>query len=182
MAEREEEWAALLQSANAGDAAAYRAFLDSVAPVLRGIVRARGHHLGVECCEDIVQETLLAIHMKRRTWQPDSPVGPWLYAIARHKVVDAFRRRGSRIDLPVEDFAETLANPAGDEEALRRRDALRLIGRLDARSVALVTAVGIEGLDAAEAGRRLSMSEGAVRVALHRALKRLAALHEDEMR
>lgn len=179
MSESEEEWTALLRSANAGDAAAYRAFLDRIAPVLRGIVHTRGRHLGPETCEDILQETLLAIHAKRHTWNPDSPVRPWLYAIARHKVVDAFRRRGSRIDLPIEDFADTLPAPEADGATLRR-DALRLIGRLDDRSAALVTAIGIEGRDAAEVGAALSMSDGAVRVALHRALKRLAALYKDE--
>ncbi len=55
-----------------------------------------------------MQETLLAIHQKRHTWREDMPVRPWLYAIVRYKVVDAFRARGRRVQVPIEDFAEVL--------------------------------------------------------------------------
>jgi DNA-directed RNA polymerase specialized sigma24 family protein len=84
-----EDWSLLLKAANAGDRAAYARFLRAVTPTVRGIVRARGASLGEAGCEDVVQEVLLAIHLKRATWQQDAPVRPWLYAIARHKVVDA---------------------------------------------------------------------------------------------
>jgi DNA-directed RNA polymerase specialized sigma24 family protein len=84
-----------MRAANRGDATAYRRLLQAVTPVLRGVVRARGAALGPEGCEDVVQEVLLAIHLKRQTWREDAPLRPWLYAIARHKVVDAFRAAGS---------------------------------------------------------------------------------------
>src|SRR3546814_13079632 len=64
--------------------------------------------------EDIVQETLLAIHMKRHTWRDDAPVTPWLYAIARYKLIDAFRRRGRRMEVEVGEIAESLAQPEPD--------------------------------------------------------------------
>lgn len=175
MTDRHSEWSVLLRAANAGDARAYGRFLQQVTPVLRGIVRARGAALGPETCEDVVQEVLLAIHTKRQSWREDAPVAPWLYAIARHKVVDAFRARGQRIWLPIEDFAGHLpAEPEGDPTA--RHDVDRLIGRLDPRAAGIVRAVGIEGESMAETGARLGLSEGAVRVALHRALRRLARL------
>ncbi len=109
-----DDWVELLRAANGGDDRAYADFLKQVTPVLRGIVRAKGSSLGVTACEDIVQEVLLAIHLKRHTWNAEAPVRPWLYAIARHKVIDAFRGRGKRIDLPIEDFAESLAIEAGE--------------------------------------------------------------------
>jgi DNA-directed RNA polymerase specialized sigma24 family protein len=65
--ESEERWAKLLRAAKGGDQKAYRAFLADIAPVLRGLVRARGRGLGAADCEDIVQEVLLAIHLKRQT-------------------------------------------------------------------------------------------------------------------
>lgn len=176
MSVTDETLAGLLRAANAGDGRAYARFLTAVTPALRSVVRARGRGLGVEAQEDVVQEVLLAIHLKRHTWQSDSPVKPWLYAVARYKVVDAFRRLGSgRVHLPIEDFAEALEG-APAPEPLAARDAARLLGQIDARSAEIVRAVHLEGEETAQVGARLAMTEGAVRVALHRAMKRLAAL------
>jgi len=173
-----QDWAALLRAANAGDAGAYAVFLRLVAPVLRGIVRARGRgSLGDAACEDIVQEVLLAIHLKRHTWRDQDPVRPWLYAIARYKVVDAFRARGRRIDLPVEDFVDILPAPEVSDPT-ERSDMDKMIALLDPRAADIVRGIGLDGDSIADTGQRLGMTEGAVRVALHRALKRLAALRE----
>ena len=175
MTEPGEEWARLLEAANAGAGPAYARFLTAVAPVVRGIVRARGHALDPGQQEDIVQEVLLAVHVKRHTWDPARPVRPWLYAIVRHKVVDAFRRRGGRVDLPIEGFADLLPAEAAPEPAAAR-DAERLIARLDPRAGGILRALALDGESVADVGRRFAMSEGAVRVALHRALRRLARL------
>ena len=92
------EWGDLMRAANRGDAAAYNELLASLAPVLRSVTRrglARGG-LPVEDAEDIVQETLLAVHLKRQTWDESLPFMPWLRAVARNKLLDAVRRRGRR--------------------------------------------------------------------------------------
>lgn len=170
-------WEALMHAANRGDQRAYARLLTAITPVVRGIVRARGGSLGAEGCEDVVQEVLLTVHLKRQTWREDAPLRPWLYAVTRHKVIDAFRARGHRIDLPVEDFAEVLPAPEG-ADPFEARDMARVIDRLEPRAAEIVRAIGIGGETAAEAGARLGMSEGAVRVALHRALKSLARLRE----
>jgi RNA polymerase sigma-70 factor (ECF subfamily) len=176
-ASRDEDWDQLMRLANRGDAIAYARFLHAITPVLRGIVRARGAGLGAETREDIVQEVLLAIHLKRQTWREEDPIRPWIYAIARYKVIDAFRARGTRIDLPIEDFAEVLPAPSGADPTVES-DLRRMIARLDPRAADIVRSIGLEGASIAETGRRLDMTDGAVRVALHRALKRLAALRE----
>jgi RNA polymerase sigma-70 factor (ECF subfamily) len=176
-----DDWGALLDAANAGDGRAYAAFLRAITPVLRRIVRARAGGLGDAQCEDVLQEVLLAVHLKRHTWQVGAPVRPWLYAIARYKVVDAFRARGRRVDLPIEDFAEDLAAPAGPDPT-EAADMAKVLGMLDDRSRRIVQMIGIEGASAAEAGQALNMTEGAVRVALHRAFKTLAVLRERHVR
>jgi RNA polymerase sigma-70 factor (ECF subfamily) len=165
----------LLRAANRGDTRAYGAFLRAITPIVRGIARSRGAGLGPDALEDIVQETLLAIHQKRHTWREDQSVRPWLYAIVRYKVVDAFRARGRRVEVPVEAFAEVLpAEPAPDPT--ERSDAERVIDRLDPRAARIVRAVGLEGASIAETSAALHMTETAVRVALHRGLKKLAQL------
>lgn len=176
-----DEWGELLRAANGGDDRAYAAFLKQVTPVLRGIVRAKGGNLGVTACEDIVQDVLLAIHLKRHTWRTDVPVRPWLYAIARYKVIDAFRGRGQRIDLPIEDFAESLAMEVS-RDPTEAADMAKMIGMLDSRQAEIIRRIGLEGESASETGQALGMSDGAVRVALHRALKALVVLRERHMK
>lgn len=172
-----DDWGRLLALANSGDTRAYATFLRTITPVLRGVVRAKGGGLGEAVCEDVLQEVLLAVHLKRHTWQTDAPVRPWLYAIARYKVVDAFRARGGKVELPIEDFDDSLAADAGPDPT-EAADMARMIGMLDDRSGRIVRMIGIDGVSAAEAGQALNMTEGAVRVALHRAFKTLAALRE----
>jgi RNA polymerase sigma-70 factor (ECF subfamily) len=98
-----------------------------------------------------------------------------LYAVTRHKVVDAFRRRRASVHLPIDDYADVLEAEAVPD-ALAARDSAVLIGQLDARSAAIVRAVSLDGQSTAEVSARLEMSEGAVRVALHRAIQRMARL------
>lgn len=173
--DREARWAAMLRAGLAGDGAAYARFLREVTPVLRGVVRARGRALPPDSHEDIVQEVLLSIHAKRHTWRSDHPVSPWLYAIARHKVVDAFRRRGAYVDLPIEDFADDLPAPP-EPDALAARDVDRFMAQLDPRSAEIVRSIALREESHDEVGARLGLSATALRVGLHRAMKKLQAL------
>ncbi|MDP5308866.1 sigma-70 family RNA polymerase sigma factor [Paracoccus spongiarum] len=172
------DWSALMRSALAGDQRDYRRLLELMTPVLRGVIRARASGMDPEWCEDVVQETLLAVHLKRATWNRDLPLRPWVYAIARHKLVDAFRRRGRSVHLPVEDFAETL--PAAPQpDGLEQRDAGVLIAMLPDRDAALLRCLAVEERGHDDCGTRLGLSPGALRVALHRALQRLARLRQE---
>ena len=84
-----------MQAACAGDRAAYEALLADIAGMLRAHARARlaRSGFGPEEAEDVVQETLIALHAKRHTWDPERPILPWIQAIARHKTVDASAAR-----------------------------------------------------------------------------------------
>jgi RNA polymerase sigma-70 factor (ECF subfamily) len=177
LADVTDDWGQLLARANAGDARAYSQFLKTITPVLRGIVRARAAGLEDTTREDILQEVLIAVHLKRNTWQDGSPARPWVYAIARYKVVDAYRARGSKIDLPIDDFADELAAvPVADPT--EATDMEKVIDLLDPRAAEIVRMIGLRGATTEETGQAMGMTEGAVRVALHRALKALAALRK----
>ena len=166
-----------MRAANRGDSRAYRRLLDEIAPVLRTVVRARGAALGAQGCEDVLQDVLLAVQTKRNTWRDDAPLRPWLYAIARHKVIDAFRARGRRVELPIDAFEDVLP-AASAPDPTEGRDMEKVLNALDPRSAEIVRAFGLKGESTAETAARLDMSEGAVRVALHRALKSIARLRE----
>ncbi|MEO6298337.1 MAG: sigma-70 family RNA polymerase sigma factor [Paracoccaceae bacterium] len=169
----------LLRAANAGDGRSYARFLHAVTPIVRGIVRARGRSLPPDQHEDIVQDVLLGLHLKRHTWDSAQPVRPWIYAITRHKVIDAFRKRGAGIQLPIEDFSEILAaDPEADPLAARddRREVDRLIAQLDPRSAEVIRALTLRDESQVAVGERLNLSPVNLRVTLHRAMKRLATL------
>lgn len=175
MSEREHSWADLMRAANAGAAESYERLLRQVAAALRPVVRRglmRAGRSGADI-EDVVQEVLLAVHLKRHTWDSARPIEPWVYAIARYKLVDALRRRDGNFDLPIEDFSETLA---AEEESpqLSGSEVERHLTRLPAGQRAVVQAIAVEGASVADVATRLTMNVGAVRVALHRGLAALA--------
>jgi RNA polymerase sigma-70 factor, ECF subfamily len=176
-------WTPLMRAANAGDGAAYRRVLEGIAPVLRAQIRSLLKRTGsdVEDAEDILQETLLAIHLKRHSWRQDEPFTPWMRAIARHKLIDALRRRGRRIAVPIEYFAETLAAPE-EERPLSPVEADRMLSMIDGRPREVVKAVAFGGLTTQEAASRLGMSEGAVRVSLHRGISALSKALQKQTR
>lgn len=167
----EAELAGMLGAAIAGDEKAYADFLARIATLVRGFVRRRTMQGGVDP-EDVVQETLLAIHLKRHTWRNDAPVLPWVYAIARYKLIDAFRRRGRRIEVDVDDFADAIAQP--EAETVSERDLARALDGLPPGQRSVVSAISVEGRSIGETAAQLDMSEGAVRVALHRGLAAIA--------
>jgi len=164
-----------MRAAAAGDQHAYRSLLESLAQFLRRAVRQRFLRIGCGDVdvEDVVQETLLAIHLKRHTWRPADPVTPWVVAISRNKTIDALRRRGRRAELPLDEVAEPESTQPTDDTS--GQDLARMLESLDERQRRIVQLVSIEGHSSRSAAESLGMSEGALRVALHRSLKALAA-------
>ncbi len=173
---REEHLRALMLQAQAGDEAAYRALLTELSERLRAYYRRRLTTL-VSDAEDLVQETLLAIHNQRHTYDRSRPLTAWCYAIARYKLVDFLRRRGRRealTDSIDDDFGERLsADEAGATDA--RKDLRQLLDTLPERQRQSVVYVKIEGRSVAETATLTGMSESAIKVNVHRALKALAA-------
>jgi len=175
--QQDDAWEMLLARANGGDGAAFARFLTAVTPTLRAVIRRRGEALPLDQHEDVLQEVLLAIHLKRKTWRQGEPLRPWLYALARYKVVDAFRRRGAAVNLPIEDFADLLPEE-NRATPLATRDAEVMLAQIDSRSAHLVRAVALDGESAEEAGEMIGLNPGAARVALHRAMRRLSEAAE----
>jgi RNA polymerase sigma-70 factor (ECF subfamily) len=164
-----------MRAAIRGDTNAYHRLLRELVPTLRALAnRGFAHHkFGPEDVEDVVQETLLALHLRRHTWDERKPLMPWVYAVARNKLVDNLRRRRRGVHLPIDDVTESLVGEQSSFD-MNTVDAEKVIGRLKGREREIVLAISIEGTSAREVAQRLGMTEGAVRVALHRALQSLA--------
>lgn len=165
----------LMRAANRGDTRAYRDLLCRLAPILRGFARHAilRYRSSAEDVEDIVQETLLAMHLKRHTWVETKPLLPWVRAIAHNKLVDHLRRSKGGQHVDIGEFSDTLIaeQPASISSTL---DANVAIGMLKGRQRDVVVAISLEGQSAREVAEQLGMTEGAVRVVLHRALQSLS--------
>jgi len=154
----------------AGDAAAHARLLGALAGHLRAYFARRGAEADAE---DLVQETLLAIHLKRDSYDTGQPFTPWAYAVARYKLLDHYRRQGVRRAVPLEDAGVLLASENPEEGAVRR-DLDRLLGELAPRQRALLEDVRLTGHSIEEAARRQGFTPGAAKVAIHRSLRKLA--------
>ena len=160
----------------AGDSAAYHAFLRELSAHLRAFLRKRLARLPDDV-EDLVQETLLAVHNQRHTYEADQPLTAWMHAIARYKLVDLLRRRAGReaMNDPLDDELAVFAT-SDTEAADARRDLAKLLERLPDRQRLPIQYMKLEGLSVIEAARATGMSESAVKVGVHRGLKALAAM------
>lgn len=163
----------LMARSQAGDQQAYRALLIECQLWLECYFRRR---VAPAHFDDLVQDVLLALHHKRASWDPSRAFVPWLAAIARYRWIDHLRRtyRSEEEALENHDAAED-----SDEEAVLARMSLkRLFVHLPGNQAEAIELVKIEGLSIAEASRKSGQSESAVKVNIHRGLKKLAALIE----
>ena len=170
---------ALWLRAQSGDEAAYREALLQMASRLRGYLRRRMQS-APDDVEDLVQETLLALHLQRGTYDATLPVGAWVLAIARHKLVDLWRRRGRRDDLheSLDDVDEGLLLAVHEEGGVRR-DLEKLLLELPQAQRVAIWLTKVDGLSVAEAAARTGASPSAIKVQVHRGLKRLAQRVKD---
>lgn len=155
-----------------GDAAAYIALLNALVPLLRSFFarRLRGAEDDVE---DLVQETLMAVHTRRATYDRDRPFTAWAYAVARYKMIDHFRRR--RQHVTIEGLEDILTTEGFEEASNARMDVHRLLDGIPLKQARAIRDTRIDGLSIAEAATHGRMSESDVKVSVHRGLKALAA-------
>jgi RNA polymerase sigma-70 factor (ECF subfamily) len=121
----------------------------------------------------LVQETLIAIHTRRASYDPAQPFTAWLHAVARYKLIDHFRRSGIRRTLPLEEAASVVADE-DTRAAEAARDVEQLLQHLPENKRALIRHVKLDGLSTAEAAAKTGLSESAVKVGVHRSLKALS--------
>ncbi|HML28432.1 MAG TPA: sigma-70 family RNA polymerase sigma factor [Hyphomicrobium sp.] len=178
---RDAQWSVLMRAAIAGDENAYHKLLSELSMVLRGVVRRGFAGIGVprDDVEDVVQDVLLAIHLKRHTWDQSMPLGPWVSAIARNKMIDDLRRRGRRPEVAV-DLTEFDIEGEDQQSSIDARDVERILDGLSDKNRDIVRSISIDGHSARDVAERLGMTEVAVRVALHRSLKALAETYQEK--
>jgi RNA polymerase sigma-70 factor (ECF subfamily) len=176
--ETEERLRPLMIRSLDGDSGAHRQLLGVLGRYFRGYF-ARRIGSGAAEVEDLVQETLLAVHLKRDSYDRSLPFTPWAYALARYKLIDHFRRRSRSIQVPLED-ADALFAADDPEEGAVRTDLDRLLQRLPDRQRSLIEDVKLQGLSVEEAAQKRGVTAVSARVMLHRSLKWLTQALRDE--
>jgi RNA polymerase sigma-70 factor (ECF subfamily) len=176
--EREQRWAKAMCAERRGEAVAYERMLKEVATTLRRSLAPRLVRVGIGAheAEDLVQEILIGLHGKRHTWDPARPFLPWLHTITRYKLIDFMRHRRSdtrrRVDLALEDWLEIVE--CSTHEANRFTwEVDRHLAVLPVNQRRIVRAIAVEGASVRSVAQGLATSEGAVRMTLHRAIRRL---------
>lgn len=173
-ADRHAALADLFRQGVAGDAASYGKFLQAVSTVLRGVIVRK---LAAGDAEDVLQEILISVHKARHTYDGQRPLLPWLLAIAQFRINDHLRKHyaGARWEtVDVDSVAETLV--AVTEPATVSESIDELLNPVAEREQRILTLMHVEGRTAKETGNQLGMSESAVKVAAHRAIKKLREL------
>jgi RNA polymerase sigma-70 factor (ECF subfamily) len=164
----EEELRAMMIGGLDGNAGDHAALLRALVPVLAGFYRRRTTDGDVD---DLVQETLIAVHTRRGTYDCARSFTAWLFAIARYKLIDHFRR--NRHTVTMEGLDDILIAEGFEDSSGARMDVDQLLDTLPGKQARMIRATHIDGLSVAEAAAREKIGESDVKVSVHRGLKML---------
>lgn len=165
------EITALFCEGNAGNALSYQRFLVGITPMLRRVIMRR---LPPADAEDVLQEVLISIHKARHTFDGDRPLMPWLMAITSFRINDYLRKayatsRRETVDIDsLADILPEVTETMGADESINE-----LLADVPERERKILTLMHVEGFTAKETGAKLGMKESAVKVAAHRAVKKI---------
>ena len=171
----------LMRRVQEGDSAAYAELLNEITPILRRAIRRKRSFLSTEDIEDLVQDVLLSVHAVRGTYDPSRPFMPWLFAITRNRLVDGVRRyarQGARevaIDETEVTFQTFAANTI-EEDFGEMQDLYRAIEVLPPTQRDAIEMLKLKEMSLKEASESSGMTQGALKVATHRAMNSLRKL------
>ena len=155
MIAQEAQYRDWMVAALAGDATNYRMLLTALTRHLRSYFSRRLSDSGG--VEDAVQETLIAIHTRRATYDPSLPFTAWVYGIARYKLIDEYRRAKRRATVSLDEAADLFCHDE-TEAAAARRDVSKLLAKLPASKRRLVEQIKLEGTSVAETASNCPMA------------------------
>ncbi len=170
---------ALLLKGMAGEAAAHRAFLAEAAALLRGYFRNR-LRARPEDAEDLVQETLVALHTRRDSYDPNFPLTAWMYAIARYRLIDFLRRAKHRAHASLDDGLDIGGVDPDYGASDARRDVATLLAKLPEKQRTAIRLVKLEEKSVHEAATETGYSESDIKISIHRGMKTLMRLMGQE--
>jgi RNA polymerase sigma factor (sigma-70 family) len=170
MASSEERLKALMVDSLEGDASAHEALLRVLLPLLRAYFRGRLRGYADDI-DDLVQETLIAIHHRRTSYDRDKPFSAWLFSIAKYKSIDHFRR--VRHHAPVHEMEHLLITDGFEDESGARLDIEGLMATLPEKQARVIRDTKIMGMSVAETAGGAEISQSDVKISVHRGMQSL---------
>ena len=174
----EQRWSKLMANAQTGNESDYRQLLTELTDVIYKFLCSRfgNHHF----TEDCVQETLIAIHQARHTYDQHRPFRPWLFAIVRHKAIDTLRKQSSRQRVTSQYKGEQEVLSQGSQQNEADNEIIRghLLESLSEEHREVLVLTKIIGFSVAEAAENLGISQSLVKVRVHRAIQKLKKMME----
>jgi len=155
-----------------GDAAAHTALLRALVPLLQSFYGRRLRDAAADV-QDLIQETLISIHTRRTSYDRNRPFTAWLYAVARHRLVDYYRRR--KLWASIDDLDDTLSAEGFEEQVTARMDVDVLLNTLSPKQARAISDTHLEGKSLAEAAASAGIGLSDVKISIHRGLKAIAA-------
>jgi RNA polymerase sigma-70 factor (ECF subfamily) len=171
------EFGGLLRAAQRGDESAFATLYRDAQPALLRYLRVAADP---GTAEDVAAETWASAVRGLKAFRGDEQAWRgWLMTTARRRAIDAGRLRDRRSTVPLEPGDEPPAAPAAETAAIEHLDtraALALVAALPPQQAEAVVLRVVVGLEPKQVADVMGLSPGAVRVAVHRGLKRLAEL------
>ena len=167
----------LMQLAQTGDQLAYASLLALLTEVTRRFARARVG--AVPWVDDVVQETLIAVHGARQTYDAARPFGPWFYTIASSRLIDVIRRekRVTTREISSDMLPEVAAGSHDSAEDSVDFDAIRAaVHALPARQREIIEQLKFKDRSVRDVAAQMNMTESAVKVTAHRGYRVLRRL------
>jgi len=162
-------WNEWIKAAFNGDKSSYRLLLTNLRPWLMAYFSKRIHK---EAVEDLVQETLMSLHSKMHTYNPEKPFGPWISAVARHRWIDYMRKTLKYIEL---EFNEEIFIPDENKERGAKDDIKKLLKLIPPAQAEVIDLVKLQEMTIEEASNKTGHSQSSVKVMIHRGIKKMAA-------
>jgi RNA polymerase sigma-70 factor (ECF subfamily) len=183
--ETDERWSAWMIAAQAGDRLAYESLLRSCIPLIKRVARRQG--VWPDCIDDVVQETLLAIHRARQTYDRHRSFTAWLRTIAKRRAIDGLRRgrHSSAHEVHAPLAYENHPDSDGDSDATAfELDSSALLGavrKLPVRQREAVNLLVFQNHSLPHAATATGRTAGSLRVSWHRAITTLRNQSQREL-
>ena len=165
----QDKWDGWIKEAMEGNQVSYRLLLSDLRNWLFAFFAKRVHQEGIE---DLVQDTLLAVHKKKHTYDQSRSFGAWVNAVARHKWIDKIRTNVKRIDVELDD---NMANPNDSQIMCAKHDVATLLKLIPSAQAEIIKMVKIQELSIEEVSQKTGYSQSYIKVAVHRGMKKLQA-------
>lgn len=156
-----------MRAALAGDQNAYRLLLTDLRPWLTAFFGKRVHQNAIE---DLVQDTLMTLHAKRQTFNPDYPFGPWIAAVARHRWIDHMRKTLKYVETQLD---QEFPSQEHQRDASAKHDLKTLLKLIPSTHAQMIEMVKLQEMTIEEVSQKTGHSPSNVKIMVHRGMKKM---------